>query len=60
MQVSRDDVLKILRATGATQWRLADTIGISEPTLTRWLRHPLEGERLNRVKAALNELREVD
>ena len=30
---------------------------VSEPTLGRWLRHPLEGERLERVKRGLEVLR---
>lgn len=53
----RDEVLRALKESGATQWQLADTIGISEPTMTRWLRHPLEGERLKRVQEGLLALR---
>ena len=53
----RDEILRALKESGATQWQLADTIGISEPTMTRWLRHPLEGERLKRVQEGLLALR---
>ncbi len=53
----RDEVLQSLKEAGAAQWELADAIGISEPTMTRWLRHPLEGERLKRVQEGLLALR---
>ena len=56
--MTKIDVLRILFDLSATQWQLAEAIGISEPTLTRWLRHPLEGERLERVKRCLEVLQE--
>lgn len=56
--MTKIDVLRILFDLSATQWQLAEAIGISEPTLTRWLRHPLEGERLERVNRGLEVLRE--
>ncbi len=54
----RDEILKILHEINMPQWKLADAVGISEPTLTRWLRYPLEGERLKRVQIALEKLKE--
>ena len=50
-----------MKSLGVRQWELAHAIGISEPTLTRWLRFPLAGERLALVETALNrmEKREV-
>lgn len=53
----RDEVLQVLKEVGATQWQLADAMGSSEPTMTRWLRYPLEGERLKRVQEGLLVLR---
>lgn len=38
-------------------WKLAATIGISEPTLTRWLRFPLPVEREKRIMTAIAELK---
>ena len=55
--MKKSDVLKILFELNATQWRLSEAVGVSEPTLVRWLRHPLEGERLERVKRGLEVLR---
>lgn len=41
-------------------WRVAAAIGVSEPTLTRWLRFPLPAEKENRVIEAISRLeREV-
>lgn len=37
-------------------WELAERIGVSESTLTRWLRQELDGERSERVRTALEEL----
>lgn len=45
-----------LRANAIPQWRLAQTAGVSEQTLIRWLREPLDGERKATVETALKEL----
>lgn len=48
------------RVAGIPLWRVAAAIGISEPTLTRWLRFPLPAEKENRVIEAISRLeREV-
>lgn len=41
---------------GLKYWQVADAIGISYSTFTIWLRHELDGEKLERVQAALDEL----
>jgi DNA-binding LacI/PurR family transcriptional regulator len=40
------------------QWEIAEIIGISEFTLSRWLRNPekLNNEKLEKVKDAINQL----
>ncbi len=45
-----------LYAIHCPRWKLAKRIGVSEMTLTRWLRDPLAGEREQRVEKALREL----
>ena len=35
--MKKSDVLKILFELNATQWRLAEAVGVSEPTLGRGL-----------------------
>lgn len=37
-------------------WQIAERLGISEPTIMRWLRVPLTEEREKAILAAINEL----
>lgn len=58
--------LKILRANqelrdaaknaGVKQWEIAAHLGISEPTLVRWMRTPLSADRESAVLRAIAEL----
>ena len=50
------EVKKILRAHGLRHWQLAEATGISPYTLSVWLRHDLEGDRLTRVQTGLEAL----
>ena len=54
--MNRKEVMERLKYCSAKLWQLADAVGVSEPTITRWLRRPLEGERLLRVITALEQL----
>lgn len=44
------------RGAGVPLWRIAQEIGISEPTLTRWLRVPLQEERRKLIMEAIDKL----
>jgi hypothetical protein len=44
------------KKAGIPLWRVAVAIGVSEPTLTRWLRFPLPAEKENRVIEAISRL----
>ena len=44
------------KKAGVPLWRVAATIGISEPTLIRWLRFPLPAEKEQRILTAIAEL----
>lgn len=44
------------RVAGVPFWKIAQKIGISEPTLTRWLRMPLSAEREEIILSAIKEL----
>ena len=46
------------RIAGIPLWRIAMQAGISEPTLTRWLRVPLSEDRERRIVRAIEELKE--
>lgn len=45
-----------LRSEGIPLWKVALTVGVSEQTLIRWMRTPLEGDRKKRVDAAVEML----
>lgn len=49
-------VRRAARAAGVPLWRVAAAVGVSEPTLTRWLRVPLPADKEQRVMAAISEL----
>lgn len=42
-------IREALAQKNMTQWQLAILLGISEPTLTRWLRQELPEERKNKI-----------
>ena len=43
---------------GVKLWQIAAHLGISEPTMTRWLRSTLSPERENAIMKAINEIAE--
>lgn len=49
-------VRKAAKAAHVPLWRVASTIGISEPTLIRWLRFPLPEEKERRILSAIATL----
>ena len=44
------------RIANIPQWKIADALGISEATLTRWLRFQLSPERENKVMEVIDQL----
>ena len=52
------DVRKAARVAGVTLWRIAAEVGVSEPTLQRWMRFPLPGDKKERILAAIARLEE--
>lgn len=60
MKRENEQVRRAARSAGVPLWRVAAAIGVSEPTLTRWLRFPLPKDKEQRVMVAISELsREV-
>lgn len=53
---ANDGIRRTARAAGIPYWRIALTIGVSEPTLIRWLRVPLTEDKEKRIMAAIAEL----
>lgn len=59
--VENEAVRKAARGAGIPLWRVAAKMGISESTLTRWLRFPLEPAKEAAMLTAISELeKEVD
>ena len=47
------------RIANVPMWKIAAAIGISEPTLTRWLRFPLPADKECRILEAISKLEGV-
>lgn len=50
------DIKNEMRTRGIRQWKVAQTIGISERTLICWLRSELTPDRASRINAAMDQL----
>lgn len=60
MSKENQTVRRAARSAGIPLWRVAAAIGVSEPTLTLWLRVPLPEDKEGRIMAAIATLeREV-
>lgn len=51
-----ENVRKAARAVDVPLWAVASRIGVSEPTLTRWMRVPLSADKEQRIMVAIQEL----
>lgn len=49
-------IRRAARVAGVPLWKVAAHIGVSEPTLIRWLRFPLPEDKEQRVMAAIAAL----
>ncbi|MFR4413363.1 MAG: hypothetical protein ACLT4K_05250 [Catenibacterium sp.] len=52
---ANQEVREALQNKGMKQWELADMLGISEFTLTRWLRKELTDDKKELLLKAINE-----
>ena len=60
MSQENEGVRRAARAAGIPLWRIAAAIGVSEPTMCRWLRFPLPEDKEKSIMSAITELsREV-
>lgn len=59
--MANKEIRKAARMAGVPLWKVAHQIGVSEPTLTRWLRFPLPDDKKVRIEQAISVLsREVE
>lgn len=52
---ANQEIREALQNKGMKQWELADMLGISEFTLTRWLRKELTEDKKELLLKAINE-----
>lgn len=50
------DIKQLLKSKGIYQWQLADRLGISEPTITRWFRRELPQEKKKHIIKVIKEM----
>lgn len=53
---SNQDIRKRARSRGVFLYEVADALGISEPTMTRWLRGKLSAERKSDILNAIDHV----
>lgn len=53
------DIRHAISAAGLKHWEVADALGISEATLTRWLRRDLPEEKRGDILATIKHLKEA-
>lgn len=51
-----ENIRKAARSAEIPLWRIAASIGVSEPTLVRWLRFPLPAEKEDCIMKAITAL----
>ena len=54
--MANENIKRELKNAAIPFWMVADQVGISECTLSRWFRHELAGERLEQVRKAIDEI----
>lgn len=54
--MANEKIRRSARMAGIPLWRIAQFIGVSEPTLTRWLRTPLTEEKEKAILDAIAKL----
>lgn len=58
MRKANEPVRTAARVAGVPLWAVANRIGVSEPTLLRWLRIPLPEDKEKDIMGAISELGE--
>lgn len=53
---ANEKVRDVAKAAGIKQWEIAVHLGISEPTIVRWMRMPMPADREKAILRAIAEL----
>ncbi len=54
--MANEELKSKAKAARVYMWEVADVLGISEPTLCRWMRYPLTAEQEKRVLDAIAKI----
>lgn len=57
MSYANQEIKDKAKKANIYQWEIALEIGVSEPTLVRWLRTPLSAEKENIILTAIEKLK---
>ncbi|MGM9918481.1 MAG: helix-turn-helix domain-containing protein [Lactimicrobium massiliense] len=52
-----DEIRRQLRADNIPLWKVADALGVSEMTVSRWLRHELDEAKKEQVIQAIGKVK---
>ena len=53
METCNLEIRRRLRAEAIPLWKIGDELGVSEITVCRWLRKPLDADKAKRINAAI-------
>lgn len=53
---ANNEIREQARTAGVRHWQIANAMGVSEQTLVRWLRTPLDECKRQRITAAIERL----
>ena len=53
---ANENIRQAAKQANVTLWEIALHIGVGEATMTRWMRTPLSGEKLEKIMTAISEL----
>ena len=54
--MENEKVRRLAAANSIRHWQIAQFLGVTEPTMTRWLRYPLPAEKEAKIRAAIKEI----
>lgn len=57
--MANTDIRKLLKKSGIKLWEIADYFGVSEATITRWMRHDLPENIENAIREYVHEQGEL-
>ena len=58
-ELANADIRKAAKDAGVSLWEIADTLNISEPTVTRMLRHELSDDRKQELLRTIASIAEA-